>query len=77
MSIKLRYWNTTKKAQLGRNLVYKYALEKKIAGNVIAEVLKCGKTIPSKQRTRFTKSFQVKPENAELYHSFVSYVKRQ
>lgn len=74
MNTKLRYWNTSKKAQLGRNLIYKYALERKISGNIIGEVLKCGKTIPTKQRTRFTRSFATHPENKALWDKFNQYM---
>ena len=67
--------NTSRKASQGRNLVYKYALERRITGNVVAEIFGCKPSIPSRQRTRFTRSFKDHPEHRDTWNRFNIFVR--
>jgi hypothetical protein len=71
---RLSYTNKSEVAQQGRNLIYKFALERRINGAIIAGVMKCGKQVPSVQRDRFTKSFITHPENKQKWYDFNRFI---
>lgn len=66
-----------KNEQIAKSVFYKYCIENGIRGSYIADYcgLKCKET-PCKQRKCFTRSFKTNPENKEIYHRFLIYVKQ-
>lgn len=69
LDIRLRVYN--KKYNLARNIFYKYGMEHRLEGTVLARSLgrTRGKTA-GECRLRLTKSFRSNPEIKEIYHRF-------
>lgn len=77
ISVHLNGKSKDKRVCTARNLFYKYCLENGITGNHVAVF--CGLTAkkqPCEQRLCFTRSFDRRPENREMWHQFNAYMRR-
>jgi len=72
--IKLDYKNQTREASIGRDLIYKFALERKIEGNIICHIIKCDRTVPSVQRNRFNRYYMIQPEYRDKWYNFKQFI---
>jgi len=66
---------STQKTVFARNCFFKYAMDKKLEGSMLVEIL--GYKYPAKayrDRKRFIRSFQTNQQNKILYHQFKKYI---